>query len=103
MPNNERQYADLLFKASRKYASWDPEIPVEVGDWGSLTRGNPGWAFWRREQGIFLKEGNIYKDGTADKYGIPQPVERGTESTEGVTWIVSDNAKEINVDEAAGG
>jgi len=103
MPNNERTYADLLFKASRKYASWDPEVPVEVGDWGSLTRGSTGLAFWKKDRGIFLKEGNIYTDGTAEKYELPKPVERTPDSTEGVTWIVSDNAKEISMDAAVGG
>lgn len=92
MFDSERQYVELLFRASKKYASWDPEIKVEVGDWGSITTGRTGLAFWRKRRGTFLKQGNIYKDGKAKELGIPEPQEFGTDSTEGVSWIVSSNA-----------
>jgi len=96
MLDSERLYVDLLFRASKKYASWDPEVKVEVGDWGRITTGHVGLAFWRRARGTFLKEGNIYKDGKAEKYGIPDPVEYGQDATEGVTWMVSQNAEELD-------
>src|ERR1700752_3485235 len=103
MLDSERQYVDLLFRASKKYASWDPEIMVEVGDWGRITTGRTGWAFWRRGRGTFLKEGNIYKDGKADKYKVPEPNEYGLNADEGVTWVVSENAEEGGISVAAGG
>ncbi|KAJ7606041.1 hypothetical protein FB45DRAFT_951692 [Roridomyces roridus] len=72
MQNSERTYVELLFRASRKYASWDPEMEVKVGDWGRITQGKRGLLFWRKN-GTFLREGNIYDDGLAEKYGIPKP------------------------------
>jgi hypothetical protein len=103
MLDSERKFVDLLFRASKKYANWDPEVVVEVGDWGRITTGKTGLAFWRRGRGTFLKEGNIYKDGKAEKYGIPPPKELGLGSTEGVTWIVSQNLQECDVNAAVGG
>jgi hypothetical protein len=103
MLDSERLYVDLIFRASKKYASWDPEVLVEVGDWGRITTGKRGWAFWRSARGTFIKEGNIYKDGTAEKYGIPLPKEFGVEATEGVTWVTSQNAEQCDIDVAAGG
>jgi hypothetical protein len=103
MPDSEREYVDLLYRASKKYANWDPEIAVEVGDWGRITTGRTGLAFWRRERGTFLKEGNIYKDGKAEKYGIPPPQEFGLDATDGVTWIVSENVQDCDFRAAAGG
>jgi len=103
MLDNERLYVDLLFRASgKKYASWDPEVPVEVGDWGRITKGDPGWAFWRKRRGIFIKEGNIYKDGKAEEYDIPAPEEHGADALKGVTWITSDNTRECSIEVAAG-
>jgi len=97
MPDAERQFIDLIFRVSKKYASWDPEVIVEVGDYGRITRGKIGLAFWKKRQGIFLKEGNIYKDGLAKKYDIPPPEEHGVDSTEGIFWITSKNAKEVDL------
>jgi hypothetical protein len=65
MTGAERQFVDLIFRASKKYASWDPEVIVEVGDYGRITQGKTGLAFWRKKRGIFLKEENIYKNGLA--------------------------------------
>jgi hypothetical protein len=95
--DSERLYVDLLFRASKKYASWDPEVAVEVGDWGLITKGKTGIAFWRKRQGTFLKEGNIYQDGRAEKHGIPAPKESGLEASEGVNCIVSQNAEELDI------
>lgn len=100
--DSERKYVDLIYAACRKYASWDPEIVVRVGDFGRITKGRVGLAFWRRKKGIFLKHGNIYEDGRAEKFGIPRPREYGVEATEGNTWIVSKNAKEAEISVAAG-
>jgi hypothetical protein len=97
MPDAERQFVDLIYHASKKYASWDPEVTVAVGDYGRVTRGKTGLAFWRKKQGIFLKDGNIYEDGLAEKYDIPTPEEHGVDSTEGISWITSKNAKEVDI------
>lgn len=97
MPDAERQFVDLIFRASKKYASWDPEISVAVGDYGQITRGKTGLAFWRKKRGIFLKEGNIYEGELAEKYDIPTPTEHGVDATEGISWITSKNAKEIEI------
>jgi len=97
MLDAERQFVDLIFRASKKYASWDPEVVVAVGDYGRITRGKTGLAFWRRKRGIFLKEGNIYEDGLADTYEIPAPQEFGVDATEGISWITSRNAKEVEI------
>src|ERR1700761_4336024 len=80
MLDSERKYIDLLFRVSNQYAAWDPELPVEVGDWGTITTGRTGLAFWLRHRGTFLKEGNIYTDTTAKKYGIPDPREYDAKS-----------------------
>ncbi|KAF8799157.1 hypothetical protein BYT27DRAFT_7343084 [Phlegmacium glaucopus] len=57
------------------------------------------FAFWRKKaQGTFLKEGNIYENGLAEKFGIPKPKEYGREATEGARWITSQNGEEVNMD-----
>ncbi|KIJ36091.1 hypothetical protein M422DRAFT_179896 [Sphaerobolus stellatus SS14] len=94
MRDSERHYVDLLFSATNKYGSWDPEIPVQCGDYGRITQGASSWAFWRKHRGTFLKEGNIYVDGTADKWGIPPPLDIVEDDGEGLTWITSRNAIE---------
>ncbi|KAG6333813.1 hypothetical protein ID866_5273 [Astraeus odoratus] len=94
---SERQYVDLLFRASRKFANWDPEKPLEVGDWGRITIGRPRWAFWRPKRSVFMKEGNIYKDHIAEQYGIPQPTILGEEVPNGLTWVTSQNAQDMDV------
>lgn len=99
----EREYIALLFEASSKYANWDPDVSVKVGDYGRLTCGKRGWFFWRpsfwRPQRIFVKEGNIYDDGKAEEFDIPPPKERGGDGT-GVNLIVSSGARktELGVD-----
>jgi hypothetical protein len=97
MLDAERQFVDLIFRTSKKYASWDPEVPVAVGDYGRITQGKTGLAFWRKKQGIFLKDGNIYEDGLAEKYEIPMPEEHGVDSTEGISWITSKNARKVDI------
>ncbi|KAJ7851418.1 hypothetical protein B0H14DRAFT_3085803 [Mycena olivaceomarginata] len=84
MSSSEHTYIDLLFRASRKYASWDPEIVMK--------------------NGTFLKEGNIFLDGKAKKYDIPDPIEYdGGEPAEGETWIVSQNAEQVDLSASVGG
>ncbi|KAF7365736.1 hypothetical protein MVEN_00447400 [Mycena venus] len=100
MLDSERVYVDLLFCASKKYASWDLEVVVKVGDWGRITKGKRGLAFWRKN-GTFLREGNIFLDGKAENYNIPTPVEYGNDS-EGETWVTSKNAKQIDFSASAG-
>ncbi|KAJ7137987.1 hypothetical protein C8R44DRAFT_944501 [Mycena epipterygia] len=105
MPSSKRTYINLIFVASGKCPSWDPEIVVKVGDWGRITKGTrPWWAIWPRKNGTFLKEGNIYDDGKAQKYSIPDPIEcDGGEGAEGETWIVSQNAEQLDMSTSAGG
>jgi hypothetical protein len=102
MRDSERKYVDLLFRVSKKYASWDPEIPVRVGDWGRITTGRTGFAFWRRGGGTFLKEGNIYDDGKAEHHNIPHPEEHGRDADLAVSWIASANAQACDISLAAG-
>ncbi|KAJ7901191.1 hypothetical protein B0H14DRAFT_3739053 [Mycena olivaceomarginata] len=101
MPNSERAYVDLIFRATKKYPAWDPEIAVKAGDYGKITRGRWGLAFWRKN-GTFVREGNIYSDGRAVKYGIAAPVEYGRDS-EGQAWITSLNATQVETTFSAGG
>jgi len=96
MCNTERTYAELLYTSSRKYAAWDPEITMKAGDYGRFTKGCPGLAFWRKRRGVFLKLGNIYEDGKAQEFGVPEPKVYGRDATEGITWLVSQNAQETN-------
>lgn len=94
----ERQFVKLIFDVSKKYASWDPEVPIDVGDYGRITAGRSGLFFWRRK-GTFLKEGNIYANGQAEKFGITLPHEHGSQGEEGgVAWFVSGNATKIDFD-----
>ncbi|KAJ6545526.1 hypothetical protein B0H19DRAFT_1075819 [Mycena capillaripes] len=101
MLNSERAYIHLLFRASRKYANWDPEIEVKVGDWGRITQGKRGFAFWRKNS-TFLKEGNIFLDGKAKGHGIPDPIEYGGGSSDAETWVVSKNAEQVDVSASVG-
>jgi hypothetical protein len=101
--DGERLYVDLLFPVSKKYANWDPEVTVEVGDWGRITNGSTRLAFWHKGRGTFLKEGNIYTDGKAVEHGIPPPTQFGAGATHGVSWIVSRNIAECDVDAIVGG
>jgi hypothetical protein len=95
--SSERVYIDLILHSSSKYAAWDPEIEVKVGDYGRITRGRRGLAFWRKPQGIFLSQGNIYEDGSASRHKIPEPKLLGGSATDGVTWISSDNAEQTEM------
>ncbi|KAJ7901180.1 hypothetical protein B0H14DRAFT_3123700 [Mycena olivaceomarginata] len=101
MLNSERAYVDLIFRATKKYPAWDPEIAVKAGDYGKITRGRWGLAFWRKN-GTFVREGNIYLDGKAEKYRIAAPVEYGRDS-EGQAWITSLNATQVDTSFSAGG
>jgi hypothetical protein len=77
------------------------KIEVRVGDWGRITQGKRGLVFWRKK-GTFLKEGNIFVDGQAKKHHIPEPIEYGGGSSEGETWVVSQNAKQVDVSASVG-
>ncbi|KAJ7138003.1 hypothetical protein C8R44DRAFT_607233 [Mycena epipterygia] len=104
MLSSERTYVDLLFRASRKYASWDPEVVVKVGDYGKITQGSrPWWAFWRAKNGTFMKEGNVFLNGMAEKHGIPEPIECDGGEAEGETWIVSQSGEEIEISRSVRG
>ncbi|KAJ7773161.1 hypothetical protein B0H16DRAFT_1765916, partial [Mycena metata] len=95
-------YFDLLYRATKKYASWDPEILIKAGHWGRITQVPRSFAFWRRREGTFVREGNIYTDGKAKEYGIEDPVEFGHDSG-GQTWVTSENAREVDVSASVGG
>ncbi|KAF7361121.1 hypothetical protein MSAN_01143900 [Mycena sanguinolenta] len=101
MPSYEYIYAELIFRTTGKYAAWDPEIPMKVGDYGRITRGSRGLAFWRRN-GTFVREGNIYTDGMVDGLGIPAPVEYGADS-EGETWVTCSEITTVDLSLSAGG
>ncbi|KAA1475520.1 hypothetical protein DENSPDRAFT_428631 [Dentipellis sp. KUC8613] len=103
MADSQRQYIDLIFRASNKYGSWDPEVAVEAGDYGRVTQGHVRWWAWWRKKGIFLKEGNIFKSKLAEEFDIPQSVEHGPDAVEGVTWVTSDNAEETDFSAEASG
>jgi hypothetical protein len=75
-----------------------PQIFIRVGDWGRITKGPRGLIFWRNN-GTFVREGNIYSDGLAEEYGIPTPVE----FSGGSEWVTSQNAKQVDVSASAGG
>jgi hypothetical protein len=96
MKTSERHYMELMFRSSNKYAAWDPEIEIKVGDFGHITQGRRRFGCWRKPQGVFMCEGNIYDNGLAKKRAIPEPKEFGGSATKGVTWIVSDNAEETD-------
>jgi len=83
-----------FFAPPRSSPSWDPE--VIVGGSGRL-QGKTGLAFCRKKQGIFFKEENIYKKGLAEKCDIHTPQEHGVDSIEGISWITSKNAKEVDL------
>ncbi|VDC01642.1 unnamed protein product [Peniophora sp. CBMAI 1063] len=97
----ERTYTELLFASSRKYAAWDPELEVRVGDYGIITRGQRAsfLKFWARDrrQGVFLKQGNIYDNGKAKKFDVPPPKTYEHEGSTGVSWVVSQNASETDL------
>jgi hypothetical protein len=106
--NSEEQYIRLIHEASNKYANWDPEQPVRVGDWGDFVKAEvqPWWESWfgGSNQGIFKKQGNIYDDNIAEKYGIPKPTERGADSeASGITWLTSSNTAELSESGESGG
>ncbi|KZT13310.1 uncharacterized protein LAESUDRAFT_754292 [Laetiporus sulphureus 93-53] len=79
----ERDYVSLLYKTTNCYASWDPLLPVEVGDYGYLQK-----------DGSFAPKGNIFKDGLAERYDITKQV-RGCDQ---IRWVTSGNAKEVSFD-----
>jgi hypothetical protein len=81
--------------------TYPSKIAVKAGDYGRITRGRWGLAFWRKN-GTFVREGNIYLDGKAEKYGIAAPVEYGRDS-EGQAWITSLNATQVDASFSAGG
>ncbi|KAF8144962.1 hypothetical protein K438DRAFT_2028961 [Mycena galopus ATCC 62051] len=100
MLDPERTYMDLIFRATKKYGAWDPEITVKVGDYGKISRGPRGLAFWRKN-GTFVRQGNIYTDGKAERFDVPAPAEYGREA-EGQTWITSLNATQMDASLSAG-
>jgi hypothetical protein len=98
MPDAEKTYIDLLYHSSGKYAAWDPEIEVKVGDWGYMSKGERSLAFWRRQRGLFKKEGNIYEDGKARIHNISKPIKQaGGQAAKGVQWIVSENVTMVGL------
>lgn len=101
MLDSERTYVELIHGACKKYGNWDPEIEIKAGDFGRITKGRTGIAFWRKK-GVFVKEGNIFEDGIAEKHKIPKPKDIGQGRAGGDTWVVSQNAEQIDVSVAAG-
>ncbi|KAJ7222773.1 hypothetical protein B0H12DRAFT_1241075 [Mycena haematopus] len=99
MLNSEREYVDLLFRASKKYASWDPESRRL----GQNDTGKTDSDVLAQKRHI-LEGGQHYLDGKAKEHKIPEPIEYdGGESTEGETWVVSENAEQVDVSSSVGG
>ncbi|KAF9525427.1 hypothetical protein CPB83DRAFT_796373 [Crepidotus variabilis] len=124
--DSERLYVDLIFRATRKYPSWDPEIQIKVGDYGRITKGEASWRDWltvlglnAKQKGIFVKEGNIYEDGIAQAFDIPAAVHQGggrdedvtqrrlqaaaSDDHDGVMWVTSKNVRTMSKDLKLGG
>ncbi|EJT99749.1 hypothetical protein DACRYDRAFT_117921 [Dacryopinax primogenitus] len=87
-PHALRKYADLIFTGSR--LQWSPFYPsapssqVQCGDYGFLSP----------ETGAFKREGNIYDEGIARRWGIKQPeVVEGEVEKE--SWTISKNARAL--------
>ena len=59
-----QQMQNVIFRASKKYGSWDPEVVnVTVGDYGRITRaGKVGSGILEEEAGDF-SEGRKYLRG----------------------------------------
>jgi len=77
-----RKYSDLIFTGSRlQWGFWDPSTQIACGDYGEMNE----------ETGVFERQGNIYDEGYAGKYGIPQPVMEEEKTKE--QWTVSKNAR----------
>jgi hypothetical protein len=49
---DSRKFIDLILSATSKWANWDPPKPINVGDYGTISR----------KTGEFKREGNIYSD-----------------------------------------
>ncbi|KAJ7797054.1 hypothetical protein B0H14DRAFT_2390145, partial [Mycena olivaceomarginata] len=71
------------------------KIKIKAGDYGRFSRGQKGLAFLRKD-GIFVRLGNIYDDGKAQRFGVAPAVE-SCPDVEGETWIVSSNVTRIDV------
>jgi len=63
MKSPSRKYIDLIFRASSKWANWDPPVEIKVGDYGTIDV----------ETGKFEKEGNIYEEPTTAELVAPHP------------------------------
>ncbi|KAI0048054.1 hypothetical protein FA95DRAFT_1558442 [Auriscalpium vulgare] len=49
---NSRMYVDHMYRTTGKWANWDPEDRVEVGDYGVVEHSS----------GFFQKQGNVYRE-----------------------------------------
>ncbi|KAL5492508.1 hypothetical protein ACEPAI_3955 [Sanghuangporus weigelae] len=45
-----RKFIDLLKMATSRWLNWDPAVPIEAGDYGTVDM----------ESGAFIREGNVY-------------------------------------------
>jgi hypothetical protein len=102
MKNGERKFIELLYPITKKYASWDPEVLVQVGDYGRITTGPSQIWPWSKKSGTYIKEGNIYEDGRAEKYGILPPTEQMSGGAEGRTCIASTGTKSVDAQAVVG-
>ncbi|KAF8908534.1 hypothetical protein CPB84DRAFT_1843431 [Gymnopilus junonius] len=106
-PTSERLFVDLIALATHKYPNWDPEVPIEPGDYGRITSGHRhksyagggggAGAFWYRNVTLKRRRASAGRDWR-NGYGIPLPVEYGGDSTQGTTWITSRNARQVTWD-----
>jgi len=47
-----KTYTDLMWRASAKWANWEPAVPIKVGDYGSIDS----------KTGLFERRGSIYDE-----------------------------------------
>jgi hypothetical protein len=67
--NHGRKYVDLLFRTTNQYANWQPSTAIAVGDYGYVDH----------QIGLFIRDGNVYEDDFANKYGLS--IEQATRSS----------------------
>jgi hypothetical protein len=88
-----RKYVDLVHICEGKYASWEPSIPHNLGDFGYINK----------ESGAFQCQGNIFEGPFAEKHSsilaaLGDPVELPPDKFRVIT---SSNVKAVEIDQHA--
>jgi len=82
--NASRKYSDLIFAAEAKWATWDPTITINVGDYGTIDK----------KTGYFEKEGNIYSHPNIVEMAAKHPPVEATK--ENYMMIQSEDVKGLD-------